>query len=145
VVLSEFRLVGYNERATRATGQGDLVMPPNEECPNCHQVVADWHIEWYTTEGPSLYRGLAVLDCPLCQQPVGFQGGKIGPAPPGVPLVRRHADQAAAWAASQAVSAGGSLHGYMSAAGAGAQYAGYWSPQEVQQADARQQAQQGGP
>jgi hypothetical protein len=120
-------------------------MPPNEECPNCHRLVADWHVECYKTEGPALYRGLAALDCPLCRQPVGFQGGKIGPAPPGVPLARRHADQAAKWAASQAVSAGGTLQGYTSAAGAGAQYAGYWTPQEVQQADANRRAKQGGP
>lgn len=92
-----------------------------------------------------LYRGLAALDCPLCRQPVGFQGGKIGPAPPSAPLVRRHADQAAAWAASPAVSAGGALLGYTSTAGAGAQYAGYWPPQEIQQADAGQRAKHGGP
>jgi hypothetical protein len=108
-------------------------------------VVADWHVEWYKTEGPLLFRGLAALDCPLCRQPVGFQGGRIGQAVPGVPLVRRHADQAAQWAVSQAVSAGGTLQGYLSVAGAGAQYAGYWTLQEVQQADANQQAKQGGP
>jgi hypothetical protein len=100
-------------------------MPPNEACPNCHRVVADWHIEWYKTEGPSLYRGLAALDCPLCRQPVGFQGGRIGQAPPGVPLVVRQAEQAAQWAASQAISAGGTLQGYIAAAGAGIQYAAY--------------------
>jgi hypothetical protein len=120
-------------------------MPPNEECPNCHQMVADWHVEWYKTEGPSLYRGLAALDCPLCRQPVGFQGGKIGRAPPGAPLVRRYADQAAEWSASQAVSAGGTLQGYTSVAGAGAQYAGYWALQDIRQADANQQAKRGGP
>ena len=94
-------------------------MPPNEHCPNCRRLVADWHVEWYKTEGPSLYRGSAALDCPLCRQSVGFQGGRIGLAPPGVPLVTRHADQAAAWAASQAISAGGTLQGYTSVAGAG--------------------------
>src|SRR5271166_4824103 len=82
-------------------------MPPNEQCPNCHRLVADWHVEWYKTEGPSLYQGLAALDCPLCRQPVRFQGGRIGPAPPGMPLITRQADQAAEWAASQAISAGG--------------------------------------
>ncbi len=91
-------------------------MPPNEQCPNCHRLVADWHIEWYKTEGPSLYQGLAAIDCPLCRQPVGFQGGKIGPAPAGVPMARRHAEQAALWAASQAISAGGTLQGYTSVA-----------------------------
>ena len=49
-------------------------MPPNEQCPNCHRLVADWHVEWYKTEGPSLYQGLVALDCPLCRQPAGFQG-----------------------------------------------------------------------
>src|SRR5262245_20195304 len=48
----------------RASGKGDVTMPPNEECPNCQQVVADWHVEWYKTEGPSLYRGLAALNGP---------------------------------------------------------------------------------
>src|SRR5262249_46287002 len=37
------------------------------------------------------------------------------------------------------------LFGYTSGAGAGAQYAGYWTPQEVRQADADRRAKQGGP
>ena len=45
----------------------------------------------------------------------------------------------------QAVSAGGTLHGYTSSAGAGAQYANYWTPQEVREADADEQAKQQGP
>jgi hypothetical protein len=120
-------------------------MPPNEPCPNCHRLIADWHVEWYKTEGPSLYQGMAALDSPLCRQPVAFQGGKIGPAPPDVPVVTRHADQAAQWAASQAISAGGTLRGYTSVAGAGTQDAAYCTPQEVQQADAHRRAKQGGP
>src|SRR5438132_8361247 len=60
-----------------------LAMPPNEECPNCHRNVEDWHVEWYKTETRALYQGLAAMDCPLCGQPVGFQGGVIGLAPPG--------------------------------------------------------------
>ena len=120
-------------------------MPPNEPCPNYHRLVADWHVEWYKTEGPAIYRGLAALDCPLCRQPVGFQGGKIGPAPPSVPLVRRHADQAAAWAPLGAMYAGGTLQGYVSTPGPGSQYANYWTPQEVQQADQSQKAKRQGP
>jgi hypothetical protein len=120
-------------------------MPPNEQCPNCHRLVADWHVEWYRTEGLSLFQGLAALDCPLCRQPVGFQGGRIGPARPGVPVMTRQADRAAQWAASQAIAAGGTLQGYTSAAGAGAQYAAYWTLQEVRQADANQRAKQKGP
>jgi hypothetical protein len=60
-------------------------------------------------------------------------------------MITRHADQAALWAASQAISAGGTLQGYTSVAGAGAQYAAYWTSQEVQQADANRRAKQGGP
>ena len=120
-------------------------MPLNEQCPNCHRLIADWHVEWYKTEGPSLVQGQAALDCPLCRQPVGFRGGKVGPAPPGVPLITRYAEQAALWAASQATSAGGTLHGYTSVAGAGVQYAAYWTSQEVQQADANQRSKQKGP
>jgi hypothetical protein len=108
-------------------------------------MVADWHVEWYRGEGPALYRGLAAMDCPLCRQPVGFQQGRVGPAPGGVPLVKRYADKAAEWAASQAVSAGATLHGYTSSAGAGAQYANYWTSQEIRQADADEQAKQQGP
>jgi hypothetical protein len=120
-------------------------MPPNEECPICRQIVEDWHVEWYKTEGPLLYKALLAMDCPLCRQAVGFQQGKVGPVPPGVPLVRRHAEKAAEWAASQAISAGGTLQGYISTSGAGSQYAGYWTAQEVQQADANEQAKQQGP
>src|SRR5437588_8641331 len=115
-------------------------MPPNEECPNCHRIVEDWHVEWYKTEGPTLYQGLAAMDCPLCGQPVGYQQGKVGPAPPGVPLVRRYVDKAAEWAASQTAAAGGTLQGYITLAQEGARYASYWTPQEVQQADADEQA-----
>jgi len=130
------RMRGSCERVSKAA----LGMPPNEECPSCHQKVLDWHVEWYNTEGPLLYKGLAALDCPLCGQAVGFQQGKIGPAPPGAHLVRRYADKAAEWAAAQAVSVGGTLQGYTASAGAGAQYAGYWTALEIRQADANQQA-----
>jgi hypothetical protein len=135
----------FNTSLELMNGQGELAMPPNAECPNCHRIVEDWHVEWYKTEGPSLFQGLTALDCPLCRQAVGFQQGKIGPAPSEVPLVRRHADRAAEWAAFQAIAAGGTLQGYTSTAGAGAQYASYWTPQEIRQADANEQAKQRGP
>jgi hypothetical protein len=114
-------------------------MPPREECPNCHSIIEDWHLEWYKSEGPILYKGQAALDCPLCGQPVGFEQGKIGPAPDGVPVLRRNVQRAAAWAAFQAASAGGTLHGYLAADGAGSQYAHYWTLQEVRKADANYQ------
>jgi hypothetical protein len=115
-------------------------MPPNEDCPHCRQKVSDWHIEWYEAEVAALYQGRAAMDCPLCRQPVGFRRGQIGPAPTGVPLVRRSAAKAAEWSATQALASGGTLQGYTSSPGAGLQYATYWTPQEVQQADADEQA-----
>jgi hypothetical protein len=54
-------------------------------------------------------------------------------------------DKAAEWAALQAVAAGGTLQGYTSVAGAGGQYASYWTSQEIQQADAKEQAKKRGP
>jgi hypothetical protein len=80
------------------------------------------------------------MDCPLCGQPVGFHQGKVGPAPPGVPLVKRYVDRAADWATLGAAYAGGTLQGYLSMAGPGSQYANYWTLQQVRQADAQQQA-----
>jgi hypothetical protein len=138
-------VVLYNELLTSRWPKATLSMPPNEECPVCHQIIGDWHVEWYKSEGPSLYKGSVAMDCPLCGNPVGFLQGKIGSAPTGVPLIRRDVDKAALWAASQAVSAGGTLQGYTSATGAGVQYQVYWTPQEVLQADANVQAKQGGP
>jgi hypothetical protein len=85
------------------------------------------------------------MDCPLCGYPVGYQHGRIGQAQPGVPVVRRSVDKAAEWATSQAVSAGGTLQGYTSSAGAGIQYASYWTPSEVRQADVNEHAKQQGP
>jgi len=120
-------------------------MPPNEEWPNCHQIVQDRHVEWYTTEGPLLFKGFAAMDCPLCGQAVGFLQGKIGPAPPRVPLVRRSVDKAAEWAPLGAQYAGGTLQTYVSTAGPGSQYANHWSSQEIQQADVDEQAKQQGP
>ena len=40
----------------KTTGQSDP-MPPNKRCPNCHQQVEDWHVEWYKAEARALYQG----------------------------------------------------------------------------------------
>jgi hypothetical protein len=120
-------------------------MPPHEMCPCCAENVDDWHLEWYKTEGPLFYQGVLAMDCPLCGQPVGFAQGKIGVVPCGVPVVRRYVDKAAEWAAFGAVYAGGTLAGYLSAPGAGRQYANYWSANEVQQADLNVRASRQGP
>src|SRR5260370_25463856 len=119
-------------------------MPSNEKCPHCYQMVFDWHVEWYKTEGAALVRGLAAMDCALCGQPVGLQQGIIGPAPPGVPVVRRYADKAAEWSPLGALYAGGTLHGYVSTNGPGRQYSNYWTLQEIQQADLNEKAKQQG-
>src|SRR5262249_52047248 len=136
VAYSLARPATYNECRFGTRAKAILAMPPNEECPSCRQTVEDWHIEWYAEDGPLLFKGLAALDCPLCGQPVGYQQGWIGSAPPGVPLLRRSVAKAAAWAPLGAKYAGGTLQGYVSTAGPGSQYASYWTPQEVQQADA---------
>ena len=121
-------------------------MPPDEECPICHQKIQDWHFERYDKpEQSALYRGVAAMDCPRCGGPVGFQQGTIGPAPSGVLLVRRRADKAAAWAPLGAAYAGGNLAGYLSKLGPGQDYSTYWSAQEVQQADADERAKTQGP
>lgn len=102
-------------------------------------------MEWFASEGPLLFQGQAAMDCPVCGRPVGFQKGQIGRAPLGVPLVRRHVDRAAEWAPLGAKYAGGTLHGYVSTAGPGIQYANYWTLNEVQQADLNEQAKNQGP
>src|SRR5438552_1365421 len=126
-------------------GQGGRTMPPNEECPNCHQNVQDWHVEWYKSEGPMLFQGRAAMDCPLCGQPVGFRQGRIGPGPPGDPLVRRYAERAAEWALLGAKYAGGTLQGNISISGPGSQYANYWNSQKVLRADSNERAKKQGP
>ena len=120
-------------------------MPPNEECPHCRQLVEDWHVEWYKSERPLLDKGLAAMDCPLCSGAVGFQQGKIGLAPLGVPVFRRYVDKAAEWSAFGAAYAGATLDGYISTGGAGNQYVNYWTLQDVQQADSNEKAKQQGP
>jgi len=120
-------------------------MPPNEKCPNCLEMIEDWHVEWYETEQSALYQGLAAMDCPLCGQSVGFHKGTVGPAAAGVPLVKRHAHKAAEWATLGAAYGGGTLSGYLSNAGPGAQYANYWPILEVHLADQDEKAKNQGP
>jgi len=58
--------------------------------------------------------------------------------------VRRYADKAAEWAPLGAKYAGGTLLGYISTSGPGSQYANYWTPQEIQQADWNEKAKKQG-
>lgn len=120
-------------------------MPPNERCPHCRQMIEDWHLEWYSPGVPALYKGLAATDCPLCGMAVNYQQARIGPAPFEVSVVRRAVEKAAEWATLGAQFAGGTLEGYVSTPGPGMQYANYWSLQEIQIADANEQAKNQGP
>jgi hypothetical protein len=52
-------------------------------------------------------------------------------------MAKRSAEKASRWAASQAVQDGGTLRGYLSANEAGGQYANYWTPVEIDSADAK--------
>jgi hypothetical protein len=82
---------------------------------------------------------------PFVQAARGIAARKYWAGAAWRPLGKKNADKAAEWAASQAGAAGGTLQGYTSLAGAGAQYASYWTPQEVRQADANEQAKKRGP
>ncbi len=85
---------------------------------------------------PAFLFMVMLLDLALAQT---FAFGQP-PAPPGVPLITRHADQASQRAAPQAISAGGTLPRLYTSvpAGAGVQYcADYRTPQESWQAGPR--------
>lgn len=111
-----------------------LAMPPRVDCPLCHQLVLDWHTEWYLpTQQPTLYQGNALLDCPLCHGATSYQGGIIAASQnPSVPLFRRNVIQAATWAQ---VRENTILENYLKNHPAGQQYTGYFSHGDVQQAD----------
>ena len=118
-----------------------LAMPANAPCPVCGDVVQDWHTEWTDpTQAPDFYKGLRAIDCPLCRAWVLYQEQKIQavPADGNPQQTRRIPLQAARWAKSQ--SKPGNLPDYLNQPGPGQQYAGYFTDQEIQQADADAQA-----
>jgi len=114
-----------------------IAYPANVPCPACGAVVQDWHTEWTDpTHAPDFYKGLRALDCPLCGEWVLYKAQKIAAVPAGenpqktkcIPL------QAARWAKSQ--SRQGKLRDYLDQTSPGQQYKGYFTDQEVQDADA---------
>ena len=113
-------------------------MPPNEPCPHCGQLILDWHNEWYEgQQRRAMYGGQAVMDCPLCGQPVlWFESRDIlaPPAPAQVPVYRRSVLLAAQWVPVREATCV-NLAGYLTSHPAGQQYSGYWQQSEVQQAD----------
>jgi hypothetical protein len=113
-------------------------MPPNQPCPHCGQLIFDWHNEWYEGEQRrAIYNGHAAMDCPLCRGAVlWFQSRDIA-APPvdaQVEVDHRSVLIAAQWVPIREATCG-DLAGYIANHPAGQQYAGYWQPGEVQQAD----------
>ncbi len=113
-------------------------MPPNEPCPLCGQLIADWHNEWYEhAQRVAIYRGQAAMDCPLCRQAVLWFESRDLAAPPAtapVPVLQRSVLQAARWVPIQDPACT-NLAGYLANHPAGQQYDGYWPRSEVQQAD----------
>jgi hypothetical protein len=119
-------------------GGGKLVVPPNEPCPHCGQLILDWHNEWYEGEQRrAIYDGQAAMDCPICGGAVHwFQSRNI--AAPAVnaqrPVHRRSAVIAAQWVPIREPSYS-NLAGYIARHPAGQQYSSYWRLSEIQQAD----------
>ena len=114
------------------------VMPPNEPCPYCGQLVQDWHNGWYDlVQRRAIYRGQAAMDCPLCRQPVlWFQSRDLAAPASSVHMqtYKRSANLAAQWVPIREATFG-NLHGYIGNHPAGQQYGGYWQTSEIQQAD----------
>ncbi len=101
----------------------------------------DWHTEWIDpAHGPDLFKGLRSIDCPLCRGWVLYQGQTLRAVPPGdnPQRTRRTPLQAARWAKSQ--SRQGNLRDYLDQSAPGRQYRGYFTDQEIQDADADAQA-----
>jgi len=113
-------------------------MPPNEPCPHCGRLIADWHNEWYdAAQRTAIYGGQAAMDCPLCGRAVLWFQSRDITAPPlnaSIAVFRRSAMLAAQWAPVREPSCG-NLAGYIATHPAGQQYRAYWQPSEVQQAD----------
>jgi hypothetical protein len=118
-----------------------IAYPANVPCPVCGGIVQDWHTEWNDPAfAPDFYKGLRALDCPLCGGWVLYKEQKVQEVPPGdqPQKTRRKALQAARWAKSQ--SRQGNLREYLDQSALGQQYCGYFTDQEVQDADADAQA-----
>ena len=105
---------------------------------HCGQLILDWHNEWYEgAQRRAIYGGQAAMDCPLCRQAVLWFESRNIAAPPvnaQVQVYQRSVILAAQWVPVREASCG-HLAGYIAIHPAGQQYAGYWQPGDVQQAD----------
>lgn len=118
-----------------------IAFPANVPCPVCGVVVQDWHTEWTDpAQGTDFFNGNRTLDCPLCGVWVLYKAQRIEAVPPGdnPKATKRLPLQAARWAKSQ--SRQGNLRDYLDQSAPGQQYQGYFTDQEIQDADADAQA-----
>lgn len=114
-----------------------IAFPANVPCPVCGGVVQDWHTEWTDpAHGPDFYKGIRAIDCPICGGWVLYKEQKVEAVPAGEnPLrTKRNPLQAARWAKSQ--SRQGNLRDYLAQTAPGGQYRGYFTHEEVEDADA---------
>jgi hypothetical protein len=103
-------------------------------------MVRDWHTEWTDpTQAPEFFNGHRALDCPLCREWVLYKDRQIQAIPQGEnpAKTRRLPLQAARWAKSQSTQR--NLRHYLDQDSAGKQYGGYFTDDQVQEADANAQ------
>jgi hypothetical protein len=108
-------------------------MPPNEKCPCCGELLADWHREWHSLEDQArIFQGTAGMECPLCHETVMHSQWQtpLTPANTSVQAVKRVAVRAAQWADYY----GQTLESYLQTA-EGQPFASLWNAAEVAQAD----------
>jgi len=113
----------------------------NVPCLICGAIVQEWHTEWTDpTHAPDLHRGVRTINCPRCGGWVLFKDQRIEAVPPGdrPQKTKRFPLEAARWAKSQ--SRQGNLGDYLDQSAPGQQYQGYFTDEEVQDADADAQA-----
>lgn len=110
-------------------------MPPNQNCPQCGHIIEDWHFEWCADGAlPQLYQGMAVADCPLCKQPVSYQGGIFSiPTAADLTVMKRQVLKAAKWAENNQET----LEHYLQNVSAGMQHVGQFTAAEIEHADAQ--------
>jgi hypothetical protein len=112
--------------------------PARAPCPQCQQLVKDWHREWYPPElQPRIYKGERYADCPWCGKPVTLGFGVELPRDTNATPTKRDIDMAAEWALLYSPEKNLPQHVKQDTVLGGQQYQGYWSEEEMQQAHER--------
>ena len=99
-------------------------------------MLPDWHWEWHNqVDYADIYRGIAGMECPLCEAVAMFANAAVPlalpPAETQVRRAKREAIKAAQWSRN---NNNRSLSQYLMTI-EGRPYANYWTSAEVQQAD----------